>query len=138
MKIAAGVCLLMLARRGLQNRQNPRFVELGALLAISNFVVATTTDPLVFFAGLLGLEIGFNLLSARLQAKVSDIAPYFGGQWLVATMLLGAASGPALHGMAIRVEGGTAFVAFAMLSALVPAALLMARPNDHTEPAPRP
>jgi hypothetical protein len=138
MKIAAGACLLLLARKGLQNRQNPRFVELGALLAISNFVVATTTDPLVFFLGLLGLEIGFNLLSARLQARVSDIAPYFGGQWLVATMLLGAASGPALHGFAIRVESDAAFVAFAMLSALVPAALLIARPKDQTETAPRP
>jgi hypothetical protein len=138
MKVAAGVCLLMLARKGLQNRQNPRFAELGAVLAISNFVVATTTDPIVFFLGLLGLEIGFNLLSARLQARVSDIAPYFGGQWLVATMLLGAASGPALHGLAIGVGSDAAFVAFAMLSALVPAALILARPKDHGETATRP
>jgi len=127
MKIAAGLCLLMLARKGLQNRQNPRFIELGALLAVSSLVVATTTSLPTFFLGLLGLEIGFNFLSARLQARVSDIAPYFAGQWLVAIMLLGAASGPALHGVAIRVGADPAFIAFSMLSALVPIALIGAQ-----------
>ena len=127
MKIAAGLCLLMLARKGLQNRQNPRFIELGALLAVSNLVVATTTSLPTFFLGLLGLEIGFNFLSARLQARVSDIAPYFAGQWLVAIMLLGAASGPALHGVAIRLGADPAFIIFAMLSALVPIALIGAQ-----------
>ena len=127
MKIAAGLCLLMLARKGLQNRQNPRFIELGALLAVSNLVVATTTSLPTFFLGLLGLEIGFNLLSARLQARVSDISPYFAGQWLVAIMLLGAASGPALHGVAIRLGADPAFIIFAMLSALVPIALIGAQ-----------
>jgi hypothetical protein len=126
MKITAGVCLLMLARKGLQNRENPRFLELGLLLAISNFIVATSTGLVLFFVGLLGLEIGFNLLSARLQAKVADIAPYFGGQWLVATMLLGAASGPALHGLAIRFDAANAFMVFAMASAMIPAALIAA------------
>jgi len=72
----------MLARKGLQNRQNPRFIELGALLAVSNLVVATTTSLPTFFLGLLGLEIGFNFLSARLQARVSDIAPYFAANGL--------------------------------------------------------
>jgi hypothetical protein len=127
MKIAAGLCLLMLARKGLQNRQNPRFIELGALLAVSNLMVATTTSLPTFFLGLLGLEIGFNVLSARLQARVSDMAPYFAGQWLVAIMLLGAASGPALHGVAIKVGADPAFIAFAMLSALVPIALIGAQ-----------
>jgi len=80
---------------GLQNRQHPRFAELGALLAVSNLVIATTTSLPAFFLGLLALEIAFNLLSARLQARVSDMAPTFAGQWLVATMLLGAAVGGA-------------------------------------------
>ena len=126
MKIVAGVCLLMLARKGLQNRQNPRFVEIGLMLAASNFVVATTGNLSAFFAGLLCLEISFNLLSARLQARVSDVAPIFAGQWLVATMLLGAATGPALHGLAIRSDAAGAFMIFAMVSALIPAALIAA------------
>jgi len=126
MKITAGLCLLMLARKGLQNRENPRFVELGILLAASNWIVATSSGLPAFFAGLLGLEIAFNLLSARLQARVADIAPFFGGQWLVATMLLGAASGPALHGLAIRLDADGAFTVFAMLSAMIPAALIAA------------
>ena len=125
MKVGAGLCLLLLARGGLQNRQNPRLVEFGILLAGGNFVVATTTSLPLFFAGLLGLELGFNLLSARLQAMAADIAPSFAGKWLVATiLLLGAAAGPALHGLALRLDANTVFIAFAMVSALVPVILL--------------
>lgn len=127
MKLAAGLCLLSLARKGLQNRQNARFLELGALLAASNLVVATTTSLPFFFVGLLGLEIAFNILSARLQARISDMAPYFAGQWLVATMLFGAAAGPALHGAAIRGDADMAFVILAMLSAVIPTALVAVR-----------
>jgi hypothetical protein len=124
MKVGAGLCLLLLARSGLQNRQNPRFIELGILLAGGNFIVATTTSLPLFFAGLLGLELGFNLLSARLQAMAADIAPSFAGKWLVATILLGAAAGPALHGLALRLDANAAFIVFAMVSALVPVILL--------------
>jgi hypothetical protein len=124
MKVGAGLCLLLLARSGLQNRQNPRFIELGMLLAGGNFVVATTTSLPLFFAGLLGLELGFNLLSARLQAMAADISPAFAGKWLVATILLGAAAGPALHGLALRLDANAAFIVFAMVSALVPVILL--------------
>lgn len=127
MKVVAGLALLSLARKGLQNRQHPRFVELGALLAVSNLVIATTTSLPGFFLGLLALEIAFNLLSARLQAKVSDMAPTFAGQWLVATMLLGAAVGPAVHGAALAMNVDAAFMFFAMASALLPMSLLAAR-----------
>jgi hypothetical protein len=124
MKVVAGLCLLVIARRGLQNRQNPRFMEIGVALAISDLVIATTSEPVVFFVALLSLEVCFNILSARLQAKVSDVAPYFAGQWLVATMLFGAAAGPGVHGLAIRVDFGGSFVAFAVLSAVIPAVVL--------------
>jgi hypothetical protein len=127
MKVAAGLVLLLLARKGLQNKQHPRFVELGVLLAASNFLIATTTSLQAFFLGLLALEIAFNLLSARLQAKVSDMAPTFAGQWLVATMLLGAATGPAVHGAALALDADSAFMFFAMASALLPMSLLVVR-----------
>ena len=127
MKVIAGLSLLSLARKGLQNRQHPRFAELGVLLAVSNLVIATTTSLPAFFLGLLALEIAFNLLSARLQARVSDMAPTFAGQWLVATMLLGAAVGPAVHGTALAMDADAAFMLFAMASALLPVGLLAAR-----------
>ena len=127
MKVVAGLVLLSLATKGLQNRQHPRFAELGVLLAVSNLVIATTTSLPAFFLGLLALEIAFNLLSARLQARVSDMAPTFAGQWLVATMLLGAAVGPAVHGAALAMDADAAFMLFAMASALLPIGLLAAR-----------
>jgi hypothetical protein len=127
MKVIAGLCLLSLAKKGLLNRQHPRFAELGVLLAVSNLVIATTTSLPAFFLGLLALEIAFNLLSARLQARVSDMAPTFAGQWLVATMLLGAAVGPAVHGAALAMDADAAFTLLAMASALLPIGLLAAR-----------
>lgn len=90
-------------------------------------MIATTTTLPAFFLGLLALEIAFNLLSARLQAKVSDMAPTFAGQWLVATMLLGAAVGPAGQGAALAMDADAAFLLFAMVSALLPIGLLAAR-----------
>jgi hypothetical protein len=55
------------------------------------------------------------------------MAPTFAGQWLVATMLLGAAVGPAVHGAALAMDADAAFMLLAMVSALLPIGLLAAR-----------
>jgi len=120
MKVAAGWTLLFLARRVRRNDRNPSFAVLGTMLAVSDLVVATTTNSLMFFLGLLGLETGFNLISARLQAEVARGTSFFGSQWLLATMLFGAASGPSLRGATVGLDVGDAFVLFAMLSAVSP------------------
>ena len=83
-------------------------------------LVATTEDVLVFFLGLLGFEVGLNLLSARLQAALAMAGPQFAGKWLTATILLGAAVGPPLHGAALGLGSGLYFLVFALLSAFLP------------------
>lgn len=120
MKIGAGLALLLIARLGLQQHQRQRFLELGALLAVSILVISMTRNPLVFFLGLFGLEIALNLLSARLQAAVALAAPRFAGRWLTGTVLLGAAVGPPLHGAALSFGTQAYFLAFAGLSAFLP------------------
>ena len=117
MKLGAGLLLLALARRRFG------FIPLVALLAGADYLVATATTLPLFVVALLGLEIGFNLLSAALQAHVASIAPQFGGRWLVAVILAGAATGPALHSFALRLEANEVFLAFAIGSALLPIAL---------------
>jgi hypothetical protein len=120
MKLGAGVALLSIARLGLRVRGRRRFMELGGLLAICVSVVSATQDPVVFFLGLFGFEIGLNLLSARLQAALASVAPQFAGQWLTGTVLLGAALGPPLNGVALERDFGIYFLAFAVLSAFLP------------------
>lgn len=133
MKIVTGAWLLYIAQTGLQNTARPRFLELGGLLAVSIVIVSYTGRLPGFFLGLIAFEIAFNTLVPRLQAKVVSAAPQFTGRWLTAAILLGAASGPPLHGAAISAGAGTYFVYFAVLSALLPslwAKLSANRPDD--------
>jgi len=116
-KVAAGLALLALLLRH-RGDQEPRFLILGLVLAACIAVVSATTDVVVFFVGLLAFEIGFNTLSARLQARVVMVSRV--GRWLTGAILLGAALGPPLHGWALGVGSGSDFIAFAVASALVP------------------
>ncbi len=121
MKVIAGIALLLLARGGLQEKQRTRFLELGLLLAASLVAIAYAGTPAVFFLGLLGFELGLNILAARLQGKVVEAAPQFAGRWLTGTILLGAAAGPALHGVALGISSANLFLYVAVGSALIPA-----------------
>jgi hypothetical protein len=120
MKIVSGAWLLYMAQTGFQNTLRPRFLELGGVLAASVVVVSYTGHLVGFFLGLIAFEIAFNTLVPRLQAKVILGARQFAGRWLTAALLLGAASGPPLHGAAISAGAGSYFICFAVLSALLP------------------
>lgn len=120
MKFAAGVALLSLAQRGLNDKQRPRFLELGLLLGVSLVIVALANGPFAFFVGLLGVELGLNFLSARLLGKVAETAPQSAGRWLTGTILLGAASGPPVHGAMLSLGMGRWFLFFAVFSSLAP------------------
>lgn len=120
MKFIAGVALLSIANKGLNDQQRPRFLELGRLLGAGIVAVSYAQAPMMFFLGLLGVEIALNFLSARMQGKVAEVAPQFVGRWLTGTILLGAASGPILHGALLSAGGGTYFLGFGILSALIP------------------
>jgi MFS family permease len=120
MKIVSGAWLLYMAQTGFQTTLRPRFLELGGVLAASVVVVSYTGHLVGFFLGLIAFEIAFNTLVPRLQAKVILGARQFAGRWLTAALLLGAASGPPLHGAAISAGAGWYFICFAVLSALLP------------------
>lgn len=120
MKILAGIWLIVAnLRLGANLRQ--RFLAIGVILAISVALAADTRDPIVFFLSLLSIEITFNTLSARFQAKFAEANRAFAGQWLTGTILLGAACGPPLLGAAIGADLTIFFVLLATGSALLPA-----------------
>lgn len=121
MKILAGVWLVIVANLRLQTEKKPRFFEFGALLAIGVAIASYTVVPVIFFLSLLSFEIAFNTLSARFQAKVADTNRLLAGLWLTATILLGAACGPPLHGAAIDAGLTYYFLLLAICSAAIPA-----------------
>jgi hypothetical protein len=120
MKIVVGVWLVYAARSTTMPR-SPRLFAAGAVLALGVLAVAAAEQLALFFLGLLVFEIAFNSLSAALQAKVVEAAPELGRDWLTAAALVGAALGPPLNGGMIALEQGRYFIAFAMISALMPA-----------------
>jgi MFS family permease len=93
----------------------PGLVLVAALLCMSLASLA-----IVFMLGVLLWELSLNVLSARLQAAVVNDNPTRAGVWLTAAVFLGAATGPALHGLALQLGAGAVFVAYACMSALVP------------------
>lgn len=124
MKIAAGACLLCVARVGPSDSRHRACLVIGVLLGASVAVASLTGNSKIFFAGLFGFELAFNVLSARVQAILAMIAPRLAGQSLLGAVLLGAAVGPALHGAAIGFDLGAFFVAFSILSAVAPGLLM--------------
>jgi hypothetical protein len=126
-KVAAG---LLLAALTLFKTDRPGQVGL-ALPAIGVAVgvtgMALAPGAALFLVALLFWELGLNVLSARLQAAVVLDNPASAGAWLTGAALLGTATGPVLHAMAI--EGGVqqAFVIYACVSAMFPVAWASAR-----------
>jgi MFS family permease len=129
MKIVTGAWLLSIARTGLKSARRPRFLGLGLLLGFSVFLISYTGHWVGFIVGLIAYEIAFNTLAARLQGQVALAAPQSAGRWLTAAILLGAASGPPLHGAAISADAGAYFIGFAALSALLPSLWAKALPE---------
>jgi hypothetical protein len=125
-KVAAGLILLVLLRFAREAGQT-RFLGLGMLLGACIVTVSLTRETFLFFVAMLLFEVAFNTLSARLQATVSarlqarvvSVCPGCAG-WLTGAILLGAAAGPPLNGMAIGAHAGAVFIALAVASALVP------------------
>jgi hypothetical protein len=119
-KAVAGAALLPLAYCDLKRRHSVGLLSPGILLAAALIVITGNAGIAVFALGMLCWEIGFNLLSARLQAKVVAVDPGHGRLWLTAALLLGAAVGPIAQGEAIRHGYEALFIAFAVASALLP------------------
>lgn len=125
-KAVAGVVLLVQARQrgGDEPAGRPGLWLPGLAVALGVAGMALGGHAAAFTAGLLVWELGLNVLSARLQAAVVQDSPAVAGPWLAATVFLGAAAGPALHGLAIGAGAPMAFAVYAALCALLPAAWL--------------
>ncbi|MDP2326278.1 MAG: hypothetical protein Q8N51_19930, partial [Gammaproteobacteria bacterium] len=93
----------------------PGLVVMAAVAAMS-----FAQDLAGFLVGMLAWELGFNILSARLQALVTQDNPTIAGRWLAGSVILGAAAGPALHGMALAAGAGGLFIMLSVLSPLLP------------------
>jgi hypothetical protein len=92
MKVLAGLILL-----ALRSAKIP-FSILVVGLAAADVAVYTTSHFIAFVGAMLVLEVSFNLLSAKLQALTATLAPIMAGKWLLAVILLGAATGPYAFG----------------------------------------
>lgn len=121
-KIAAGLVLAVLtfSRAARPGRVSLVLPALGVALGVTGMALAPGAG--LFLVAMLLWELGLNVLSARLQAAVVLDNPASAGAWLTGAALLGAATGPVLHALAI--EGGVqqAFVVYACISAVLPVA----------------
>ena len=120
MKFAAGIWLLGAVLLDFQKPQSDRLLNYSIALIFAILVVSQSRNVIVFFSGLLIFEIAFNNLSARLQAAVVAARPQFADRWLTGVILLGAAVGPPLNGLAISLGLDNVFVLISVLSALGP------------------
>lgn len=120
-KILAAAVLLPVAYRERRRSVSSGFLA-PALILIAGMLLAVNAGLMVLFVGgILLWEIGFNVLSARIQTKAVQIDPSRAGAWISAMIFLGAAIGPALQGHAITRGLQDWFICGAVLSALVPA-----------------
>ena len=120
-KIVAAAVMFPLAYRERSRAMSGGFLLPGVVLAAGLLLAAGAQLPTAFVAGILLWEIGFNVLSARLQTKAVQIDRWYSGAWLTAAIFLGAATGPVLQGHAVAGGLQNVFIGFAVASALFPA-----------------
>src|SRR5262245_15647568 len=120
MKLISGLWLFCVTFLEVQERRKERFMFLSALLTAGILSVYLSRSVTAFFLGLVLFEITFNTLSARLQGAVVAERPQFAGPWLTGSILLGAATGPPLHGLAINSGFGGFFLVMTVLAAYAP------------------
>lgn len=119
-KVAAGLWMVFSTQARGNDAGILGFLGLGVVVAAAGFAMYSAPGAVELFAVLTGFEIAFNMLSARLQGAIATTGPQATGRWIAGTLLLGAACGPPLNGWAIGAGLGQGFVAFAMVTALVP------------------
>ena len=127
----AGAAFVLASGWGWGQREARPSVLLPALsVAGGGLVVILSTQASMFWAGLLFWEVGLNLLSARLQALVAQQDPRRAGMWMTSAIFLGAASGPALAGLAIGMGQFHLFTLFGAATGLVPYIWTVALPRS--------
>ncbi|WP_332775453.1 hypothetical protein [Polaromonas sp.] len=119
--IAGAVVLASVVRHSSTRPDSPYSLLISGLsVMVGGAGFAFTENVVIFWLALLSWEVGFSVLSARLQAMTAQDNPRMAGMWMTGAIFLGAATGPALSGLIIRADLFWAYVVFAGVSALIP------------------
>lgn len=116
-KAVSGVVLLAGVLRKQEKTKEGLFWP-GVGLGVAG--MAISRDVATFFLGVLVWELALNILSVRSQARVVRENPAAAGPWIAGAVFLGAATGPALHGLGIQTGTAFVFVAHSCLCGLFP------------------
>jgi hypothetical protein len=118
-KVAAGGVLLVWALRQAEDARG--LLGLGVVLGACVLPASAVQGVVLLVVALLAFEISFNILSARLQARVVTTGALDARLWLTAAISLGAAIGPPVRGLFIAGGVDIWFVALAAATSLAPA-----------------
>lgn len=119
-KIGSGLWLVTASRIAKPGSSVLRMTVLGLLVGIGGYGMSKSAEIQYLFGFLIVFQIAFNSLSAQMQGSIAATGPKITGRWIAGTLLLGAASGPPLHGWAIGAGLEAEFVIFAVATALLP------------------
>ena len=119
-KVGSGIWLVTASRLSRPGSSVFRMTVLGVLVAAGGYGMSKAGEIQFLFGFLIVFQIAFNSLSAQMQGSIAAIGPKITGRWIAGTLLLGAASGPPLHGWAIGAGLEPEFVVFAVATALLP------------------
>jgi hypothetical protein len=119
-KIISAFVLVYSSKNSSQASGLRGLVGLGCAVAAGIFVMTYSGAVAAFFVGFLLWELALNVLSARLQGIVVAASPGHAGVWITGAILLGAATGPIVHGAAIGGGVAPVFILYAALSGLFP------------------
>lgn len=124
---AISALVLISSRADSSAKSTRMLLGLGCLVAAGIVVMTYSLAVMVFLVGFLIWELALNLLSARLQGAVVATSPAHAGPRITGAILLGAASGPMIHGAAIGSGVESAFIAYAAFSGFLPFFWVLAR-----------
>lgn len=119
-KIFSAFVLIYNSRKNSISNGFAGLVALGCAIAIGIFVMTYSSAVMLFFIGFLIWELALNVLSARIQGMVVAANPSHAGAWITGAIMLGAATGPVIHGAAIGGNIEWVFITYAAGVGLLP------------------
>lgn len=119
-KTTSAVVLLYSSKKASPSTATRTLLGLGCTVAAGILVMTYSWLVMAFLIGFLIWELALNVLSARLQGVVVAASPGHAGAWITGAILLGAATGPMIHGAAIAGGVEFAFITYAAFSGLFP------------------